>query len=149
MSRPRAAIVIAVLAVIAAASTATLALARTSSAVFWSGAKGTVVCGIQSHPRHTQARWLLCAANGVPRAKGGGTAGYAFVRIAAGGRARLLVLTKTSFVGALQGHIPTPLRSGVTWSSLGVSCRTAPKTVRCSNGSRHGFTIGNGEWRPF
>ena len=146
---------LAALAVLAAASTAlaaiapAVALARTSSAIFWSGAKGTVVCGVESHPRHTQARWLLCAANGVPRAKGGGTAGYAFVRIAAGGRARLLVLTKTAFVGALQGHLPTPLRCGVTWSSLGVSCRIQAKTVRCSNSSRHGFTIGNGEWRPF
>jgi len=146
MSRPR---LLAALAALATAATPPVAAAATSGAIFWSGAKGTVICGIESHAPHTNAKWLLCGAVGIPRPSRGGSVGDPFVRVAARGSAQLVLISQTSFAGALEGHLPTALEAGVTWRSLGVSCRIGSRTVRCSNRSGHGFTLGGAKYRPF
>ena len=40
------------------------------------------------------------------------------------------------------------LKNGSSWSGVGVSC-TVGATVTCRNQSGHGFTIGNGKYKPF
>jgi hypothetical protein len=49
----------------------------------------------------------------------------------------------------IEGSKPTTLKKGSRWSSFGVTCTLAAKTVTCKNKSDHGFTIGNGKYKAF
>jgi hypothetical protein len=139
MSRART---LGALTALTAAVAPAAAASITSHAKFWQNKSGSVACGVKIHPKSKPATLVLCGARGIPRAKHG--IGDPFVQIAAHGRPVLVLLSQDSFMGTA-----TKLASGTTWTSLGVTCTIGAKTATCKNESKHGFTIGNGKYKPF
>ncbi len=140
MLRPR---MLAALAVLAAAAAPVAEAATSSNAKLWQNKSHSVVCGLETHVTK-QATEVLCSAVGIPRARQQDV-GDPFVQIAAKGRPQLVLISENSFV-------PTKIKTlarGTTWKSIGVTCKIASKTVTCSNGSAHGFTIGNHKYKAF
>jgi hypothetical protein len=129
---------------VAAVAAPTVASAA-STAKLWQNKAHTVTCGIEIHAPKKPADTLLCGARGIPRPKNGGPAGDPFVQITKRGRAQLVLISQASWVGKRTAT----LRTGATWSSVGVTCTIAAKTVTCKNKSRHGFTIGNRKYKSF
>jgi hypothetical protein len=138
---------IGTLGCVIAASTPVVAAATTSHAKLWQNTPHTVTCGVKIHPSGTKAKVILCGAKGVPRPKGGGSTGDPFVQISAKGHPHLVLISQNSFAGTTL----VTLAPGKTWSKLGVTCKVATTghTVRCHNGSSHGFKIGNGAYHAF
>jgi hypothetical protein len=138
MSRVRTVAVAGAAAAIAVP--AATSLAAISHAKFWQNKAKTVVCGIKNP---SSSKLVICSSKGVPKAKSG--VGDPFVQIGKTGKPKLVLESQTPF----QGHHPATLSKGSTWSSLGVTCTIASKTVTCKNKSKHGFTIGNGKYKKF
>lgn len=128
-----------------AAVAAPTAASAASTAKRWQNKALSVECGLKIHAPGKPANTLLCSAVGIPRPKNGGPAGDPFVQITRRGRAQLVLISQASWIG----KNTATLRPGATWSSVGVTCTIAAKTVTCRNTSRHGFTIGNGKYRSF
>lgn len=121
---------------------APLALAApTSHAKYWENKASTAVCGklIGRSSFH-----LLCSAKGIPRPKNGGNTGDPFVILRRTGRPRLVLVSQDEFP---PGN-PSKLANGTTWNKNGITCLVNHK-VTCTNKSGHGFTIGNGKYKPF
>ena len=130
-------------AVLLAAAPAVAAAASTSHAKLWHNTANTVVCGLMIVPKE-----VLCGAKGVPAPPhtnfSEGDPG--FVQLAASGKPKTLRLSQDSFVGTT----PVTLGHGAKWTGRGVTCTTGSgKTVRCVNGAKHGFVIGNGHYTSF
>ena len=121
-------------------------ITRVSHAALWSRGN-SVVCGIMVHRKGTPAKWLLCSAHGIPR-PGKSKVGDPFVRLAATGKPQLVLEGGYAWE---QKTPPRVLRAGERWRGLGnaVTCTLGTKTVTCKNGSKHGFTIGNGKYKSF
>jgi hypothetical protein len=89
---------------------------------------------------------VLCSSALVPPPRGRAGAGDpGFVQLARAGGPRRLRLSQNSFVN-------TPisvLRSGSTWSGLGVTCAIGRAAVSCHNARRHGFTITASSFHAF
>ncbi len=136
---------IALAAVLAIAAPAAVSLAATTShAKLFQNKSRSATCGIMIHAPKKPAKWVLCAANGVPKAKKG--VGDPFVRISKTGKPQLILISQASWVGK---HAKT-LGPGSKWSSLGVTCSIqSKKTIKCSNTSGHGFKTGNGHYKAF
>jgi len=135
---------LAVLGSLAVTATPAAAASTSSHTKLWKNKSGSVVCGVENHPKSKPATTVLCGSEGIPRAKHG--FGDPFVQIGARGSAQLVLLSQDSFEGS---GTPATIRSGETWSSLGVTCTLGAKTVTCKNESKHGFTIGNGKYKSF
>jgi hypothetical protein len=135
--------VVAVVFGISLSAAPALAASGTSHTVLFRNASGSVVCGVKIHAPKKPATTVICGAKGIPRAKHG--IGDPFVQVAARGQAQLVLISQDSYVGKK----PKILPKGARWSSLGVSCSVAAKTVTCKNKSKHGFTIGNGKYKAF
>jgi hypothetical protein len=130
-------------AVLIAATPAVAAAASTSDAKLWHNRANTVVCGLMILPTE-----VLCSAKGVPApphtTSSEGDPG--FVQLAARGKPKTLRLGQDSFVGT----IPVTLGHAAKWMGRGVTCTTGSgNTVRCVNGTKHGFVIGNGKYASF
>ncbi len=138
---------IALAAILAIAAPAAVSLAATTShaKLFQTKSKSKgATCGIMIHAPKKPAKWILCEANGVPKAKNG--VGDPFVRISKTGKPQLILISQASFVGK---HAKT-LGPGSKWSSLGVTCSILTKTtIKCSNMSGHGFKTGDGHYKAF
>ncbi len=133
----------ALLATAAFAVSATSALASTSHALFWQNKASTVVCGVKLHPASKPATLVICSAKGIPKAKSG--VGDPFVQIGRTGKPKLVLESQDPFAG----NKAKTLANGSSWSSLGVTCGIASKTVTCRNSAGHGFTIGTGKYKSF
>ena len=141
MFRPR--LVAASGAVLLWAAPSVAAAVSTSHATFWHNQANTVTCGLMIVPKE-----VLCSAEGVPApphtTASDGDPG--FVQLAASGKPKTLRLSQDSFVGAT----PATLGHGAKWTGRGVTCTIGNgKTVRCVNGAKHGFVIGNGHYTSF
>ena len=142
MSRTRTAAVLGAAAAIAAPAAS--ALASTSHATLWHNKADTVVCGVEIHAASKPAKYLICSAKGIPKAKTG--VGDPFVQIAKTGKAQLVLESQRPFVGSQAKTIA----GGDEWQRLGVTCTVGSgKTVSCQNSSKHGFKIGNGSYKSF
>ncbi len=130
-------------ALVALAAFAASSLAATSHAKFWQNKSKSVACGVKIHAPKKAATLVICSSKGIPKGKKG--IGDPFVQIGKRGKAQLILQSQSPF----EGSTPTTLSKGSTWSSLGVSCTVAAKTVTCMNSSNHGFTIGNGKYKSF
>jgi hypothetical protein len=133
------------LAVMALAITA-VASAKTSHAKLWTSTDGSIACGYEIHPANKPASELLCVSALIPApksAKGPGDDG--FVQLAKSGRPLRLRLSQDSFVNAKA----VALKSPTTWSGLGVTCAVGRTSVRCINGSGHGFKITGSAYKAF
>jgi hypothetical protein len=133
------ALLVGVLALVAIPATAA---ATTSTAQLFQNPSRTAICGIEIHPRSSPAE-LLCQATGVPRAKQG--EGDPAVQLGRTGKPQLLLMSQDSYIS---NKLKT-LANGTAWSSGGITCDISTHTIRCSNTRRHGFTIGNGKYKPF
>jgi hypothetical protein len=129
-----------------AAAPVPLAVAKTSTshALLFQNQAHTMDCGEKAPLPHHQASLVLCSAAGIPRPTGGGV-GDPFVQIARQGKPKLVLVSQNDFETS---KIAT-LKPGATWSNLGVACKVLGRTVTCKNASKHGFTIGNGKYKPF
>jgi hypothetical protein len=132
------------LVAIAAAAPATAAAgakpSKTSHAKLWQNKRGTVDCGLEIPRPSTH---VICSAENLPVPKH--NVGDPFVQIGAHGKPVVVYLSQDSFI---TDKLAT-LKAGTKWSSIGVSCTVGSKTVKCSNKSKHGFTIGKGKYKPF
>jgi hypothetical protein len=137
--------VLAVVAVLSAAAVPVAAAKGPSTALLWQNAAKTATCGEEAHAKNKPATEVLCAATGIPRPKGAGKTGDPFVQIAANGKPQLVLLSQYSW----EGHVVATLSKGASWKRLKVTCTVAKKTVKCTNTSAHGFTIGNGKYKSF
>jgi trimeric autotransporter adhesin len=122
--------------------------AATSGPLVWKALGGTVTCGLAGGPR----KQVLCDSQRVPAPPPSGTSigDSDFVYLAPTGRPRLARLSQYSWVGL--GFIKTvAVRPGRTWriTGTGIACAIGRRAVRCSNGSRHGFTITRRTYRSF
>ena len=86
---------------------------------------------------------MLCSAAGIPRPEG--PVGDPLVQIGWQGKPNVVLVSQNEFETS---KIAT-LKRGATWDQLGVACKVTGKAVTCSNGSKHGFTIGDGKYKPF
>ncbi len=120
-----------------------VATTNTSHALLFQNQAHTMDCGVKAPLPHHQASLVLCSAGGIPRPKG--PVGDPFVQIGRQGRPKVVLVSQNDFETS---NIAT-LKPGATWSRLGVTCKVSSKTVTCKNGSKHGFTIGNGKYKPF
>lgn len=134
------------LAVMAAAlACAPVGSAADSRTELWSNQAGTVECGFEAHAPGTNLTHVLCAARGLPRPSRG--VGDPFVEISATGRPK--VVRRSQYSWASMGTADV-LKKGAQWrSGMGVRCAVLGRTVRCSNRSRHGFTVGSGRFKAF
>jgi hypothetical protein len=123
------------------------ALASTSGAELWSALGGQVTCGIAIHPPNTPPMQLLCAARAVPAPKGKGIGDPGFVFLGTVGRPERARLSQDSFVGTHS----VKLGRGSNWGvgPIAVKCTVSATAVRCTNRSRHGFTITKSSYRAF
>lgn len=129
--------------VLLATALASAAAASTSHAKLWHNRANTVVCGLMIVNKE-----VLCSAKGVPAPPhtNSSEGDPGFVQLAASGKPRTLRLSQDSFVGVT----PVTLGHGARWTGRGVTCTTgSAKTVRCVNGVKHGFVIGNGHYVSF
>jgi hypothetical protein len=126
----------------------TPALASTSGAQLWTALGGNVTCGIAIHPPNTPPIQLLCSARRIPAPKAKGVGDPGFVFLGSVGRPTLARLSQNSFVGTN----PTTLGNGSKWGGKGpikVKCTIGVRSVRCVNGSHHGFTITKSSYHSF
>ena len=122
-----------------------IAAGITFHAKLWQNPSRTVGCGIEIPLPHHAATELLCSAHGIPRPPHSSPqAGDPFVQLAASGKAQLVLISQFSYVTTHS----VQLAGGSTWKSLGVTCKVG-STVKCTNGARHGFKIGNGKYASF
>ncbi|MGI8412005.1 MAG: hypothetical protein ACR2LV_04370 [Solirubrobacteraceae bacterium] len=134
---------IGALAAASSVAAASAAPTTTSHAKLWQNPTGSVVCGLEIHLAGKPSKYLLCSAKGIPRPKHQGGVGDSFVQIAARGRPQLVLISQSSFEATRRAK----LRRGTLWTARGISCHIGSSTVRCTNRSGHGFTIGNGSYR--
>ncbi len=66
--------------------------------------------------------------------------------LAARGKPSLELISQDSYVPSAKTRT---LATGAVWVARGVTCKVAVKTVTCTNGSHHGFTIGNRRYKSF
>jgi hypothetical protein len=130
-----------------AAATSGSQTASPSSAQLWTALGGQVTCGVAIHPVNSPPMQLLCDSPPVPAPKHGGFGDPGFVFIGTVGRPTLARLSQDSFVGT---HA-VPLKAGRSWAigPIAVTCRISATAVRCTNRSRHGFTITKSSYRAF
>lgn len=141
MFRPR--LIAASGAALACAAPAGALAASTSQATLWHNKANTANCGLM-----IVAKEVLCSAQGIPApphtSSSDGDPG--FVELAASGKPKTLRLSQDSFVGTK----PATLGPGAKWTGRGVTCTVGSgKTVRCENGAKHGFVIGQGHYSSF
>jgi hypothetical protein len=112
-----------------------------------------VVCGIAASvpgtefdpgtgaPLNGDYPGLQCSAAGIPKPKRG--IGDPFVQLGQGraGRAKLVDESQDDLISPAN---PVTLTSGSTWKRDGIACSLAASTVRCANGTGHGFEISTG-----
>ncbi len=122
------------------------AIAATSHVKTWENKKNSMICGLKITAHGKQPNTVLCGAKGIPKPKGTPRTapGDPYVQITKSGKPTLVLISQASFVSDHSVF----LSNGTTWSSVGVTCKVGP-TVTCTNGSGHGFTIGNGKYKPF
>jgi len=126
-----------------AAAPVAVAKTTTSHALLFQNQAHTMDCGVKAPLPHHSASLVLCSAAGIPRPKG--AVGDPFVQIGRQGKPKVVLVSQNEFETS---KIAT-LKPGATWSNLGVTCKVAGRTVTCKNASKHGFTIGNGKYKPF
>lgn len=115
----------------------------TSHALLFQNKARTMDCGVEAPLPGHQASLVLCSAAGIPRPPG--NVGDPFVQIGRQGKPKVVLVSQNEF----ETSKITTLKPGATWSNVGVTCKVASKTVTCKNASKHGFTIGNGKYKPF
>ena len=132
--------------------------ALASSAVNWSTHSGTVVCGIAGAIHGTRldpgtgteldGGWpgLQCAAQGIPRPRQG--VGDPFVQLGQGraGRARIVDESQDDLISGAPSVVLAP---GSVWKRYGITCKVRAASIRCQNGSAHGFTLARGHVHLF
>jgi hypothetical protein len=133
----------ALAASLAVSAAPAVAAGGSSSALLWQNKSKSVVCGLRIGSPLAKAP-LLCSARGIPRKPHGGPVGDPFVQLARTGKPQLELISQNEW---RTNKIKT-LANGTSWSRNGVSCSVG-KTVTCKNGAGHGFTIGNGKYKPF
>jgi hypothetical protein len=124
------------------------AFGAVSHAEFWQALGDNVYCGVAIPTAGKAPTRLLCSAHSVPAPKtavGYGDPGFVF--LSAHGRPLLARLSQNSFAASTAR--PARLPAGSRWTALGVSCTISATTVRCANGSAHGFAIGKKSYRAF
>jgi hypothetical protein len=84
---------------------------------------------------------LQCSAEGIPKPKQG--IGDPFVQLGQGraGRAKLVDESQDDLIS---GASPVTLAAGSTWRRYGITCSLNSSSVRCANGTGHGFEISTG-----
>lgn len=128
------------------------ARATVSHVLVWQNRAGTVICGVRDQwaskpkPHRVRPTVVLCAAKGIPRSWPARFPGDAEVEIGEAGSPSSTPISEWSY--QTPAWEMATLGSGTTWRRLGVTCEVAVKTVTCTNASQHGFTIGNGKYRP-
>jgi hypothetical protein len=124
--------------------------AATSSAALWGAFGGKVICGLAIHAQNRPSELVLCFAKPIPAPKGGiGDPGFVFLR--ATGRPQPTRLSQYTWErpDGWQASHRAALRTGQTWSAIGVTCSLSATAVRCTNRSHHGFTITRSSYRGF
>jgi hypothetical protein len=123
------------------------ALAAPSKAPFWTALDGNVACGIAIHAPGKPASQMLCSARAVPAPKTKSFGDPGFVFLGSTGRPMLARLSQDTFTGST----PVALKNGASWSAspLHVACSLSAAAVRCTNQSRHGFTITRSSYHAF
>ncbi len=144
---------------VAAALVALPAAAEASShAVNFQTRTADVVCGIVASvpgtrpdsgtgaPLNGDYPGLQCSAAGIPKPRHG--IGDPFVQLGQGraGRARLVDESQDDLISSANFATLTP---GSTWKRYGIACTLAAYSVRCTNGTGHGFTISTGRLSLF
>jgi hypothetical protein len=127
---------------LAGAAIPAAAAATTSTAPVFQNPSRTAICGLEIHLAGSPV-YLLCEATGVPRAKHG--VGDPAVQLSRTGKPQLVLISQDSY----SSNTLKTLSKGTGWSSIGVTCTIGSDTIRCSNTNNHGFTIGNGKYKPF
>jgi hypothetical protein len=135
------------------------AAAKASSrAVNFQTKTANVVCGIAASvpgteldpgtgaPLNGDYPGLQCSAEGIPKPKHG--FGDPFVQLGQGhaGRAKLVDESQDDLIS---GANPVTLAPGSTWRRYGITCRLTASSVRCTNGTGHGFKIFTGHLELF
>lgn len=89
---------------------------------------------------------LQCSAAGIPKPKHG--IGDPFVQLGQGraGRAKLVDESQDDLIS---GTSPVTLAPGSTWKRYGITCGLSASSVRCVNGTGHGFEISTGHLHLF
>jgi hypothetical protein len=89
---------------------------------------------------------LQCSAEGIPKPKHG--FGDPFVQLGQGraGRARLVDESQDDLISSANFVTLAP---GSTWRRYGIACTPSKSSVRCTNGTGHGFEISTGHLRLF
>jgi hypothetical protein len=89
---------------------------------------------------------LQCSAAGIPKPKHG--IGDPFVQLGQGhaGRAKLVDESQDDLISSAN---PVTLAPGSTWKRYGITCRLTASSVRCANGTGHGFKISTGRLSLF
>lgn len=128
--------------ILAAAGIPAATAATTSTAPLFQNPSRTAICGLEIHAARSPV-YLLCQAAGVPRAKHG--VGDPAVQLKRTGEPALVLISQDSY----SSNTLKTLANGVAWKSIGITCSIGPHTIRCSNTNNHGFTIGNGKYKPF
>lgn len=117
-----------------------------------------VVCGIASSVPGTELDpgtgaqlggdypGLQCSAEGIPKPKHG--IGDPFVQLGQGraGRAKLVDESQNDLIS---GANPVTLAPDSTWGRYGITCSVSASSVRCTNGTGHGFEISTGHLHLF
>jgi hypothetical protein len=129
-----------------------------SHAVNFQTKTADVVCGIAAAvpgtkpdprtgaPLNGEYPSLQCSAAGIPKPKHG--IGDPFVQLGQGraGRARLVDESQDELVSNAN---PATLAAGSTWKRYGIACTLTASSVRCTNGTGHGFKISTGRLSLF
>jgi len=89
---------------------------------------------------------LQCSAAGIPKPKHG--IGDPFVQLGQGraGRAKLVDESQDDLIS--DANFVT-LAPGSTWKRYGITCKLTASSVRCTNGTGHGFVISTNHLRLF
>jgi hypothetical protein len=127
-------------------ATPALAAAGTSSTVLWQTPNAAVICGVEISPTGVSSSNVLCSARKFPKPKGFNTnAGDPYVQISAKGSPKVVPISQDSYLS----NTPVTLKAGTTWTRIGVTCVISATSAKCTNGAKHGFTIGSGLYKPF
>jgi hypothetical protein len=145
--------------VVAVALVALPAAAEASSrAVNFQTQTADVVCGIVASVPGTELDpgtgaqlngdypGLQCSAAGIPKPRHG--IGDPFVQLGQGraGRAKLVDESQDDLISSAN---PVTLAPGSTWKRYGIACKLTASSVRCVNGTGHGFKISTGHLSLF
>jgi hypothetical protein len=131
---------------LAALTVTGVAWARTSHAKLWTSSDGAIACGYKIHPAKVPASELLCVSALIPAPRGAtGPGDDGFVQLSKVGSPQRLRLSQDSFIKSTA----TALKKNTTWTGLGVTCTVGTTSVRCVNGSGHGFKITASAYRAF